>query len=454
LATTATAETTVNFNTLSTYDVVTIATAGIATAAASTTSGVAGIASVAAVMESTADQLIVAAARTGQIGSLITDTGGVDTSGAGGDGITITPLLDGGSNIAALKFVGNADITGGAGATAQTGIGVDIGGNGGIALNATTIETLNIDVSGTNATGVSADTVTLTGGAAGTLGADGAAGTAGSSVVISTNATINVTSSLTGSTAVVHNNLDLGTVVGTNATINASAFAGNLTVTAASGNVTITGGLGADNLTGGAGTDSISGGAGADVITGGAAKDTLSGGAGRDSFVIGTAGHSGATTYDTIAGFGKATIAITAAQVTAMTDTAAFQATATATGGAEADMLNLVGTAALRAATSAIDVNAAVTGNPATTANLSAKGVVTIATGAAAVDTLAEWVAVADLCATTNSQVAVFEFGGNTYVFMQGTTDDVVELTGVTGVTGVVIVGSAVAAAVGDIFVI
>jgi len=405
-------------------------------------------------MESTADQLIVAAARTGQIGSLITDTGGVDTSGAGGDGITITPLLDGGSNIAALKFVGNADITGGAGAVAQTGVGVDIGGNGGIALNATTIETLNIDVSGTNATGVAADTVTLTGGAAGTAGADGAAGTAGSTVVISTNATINITSSLTGSTAVVNNHLDLGTVVGTNATINASAFAGNLTVTAASGNVTITGGLGADALTGGAGTDSISGGAGADVITGGAAKDTLSGGAGRDSFTIGTAGHSGVTTADTISDFGKATIAITAAQVTAMSSVAAFQATATATGGAEADMLDMAVTSTLRAATSAIDVNAAVVGNPATTANISAKGVVTIATGAAAVDTLAEWVAVANLAATTAGEVAVFEFGGNTFVFQQGTTDDLFQLTGVTGVTGIVIVGSAVAAAVGDIFVI
>ena len=50
-----------------------------------------------------------------------------------------------------------------------------------------------------------------------------------------TNATINITSSLTGSTAVVNNNLTLGTVVGTNVTINASTFAGKLSVTAASG---------------------------------------------------------------------------------------------------------------------------------------------------------------------------------------------------------------------------
>jgi Ca2+-binding RTX toxin-like protein len=56
-----------------------------------------------------------------------------------------------------------------------------------------------------------------------------------------------------------HNNLDLGTVKGTNVTIDGSAFLGNLTVTAADGNVTLKGGAGADVLTGGSGIDVING---------------------------------------------------------------------------------------------------------------------------------------------------------------------------------------------------
>jgi hypothetical protein len=456
LATSAVAETTVDFNALSTYDVVTITTASTVTAqaAAAATPALAGLAAVAATMEN-ADRLVIAANRTGMIGQASTNVKDADLSGAGGNGVTITPLLDNGSNIASIQFVGNVTLTGGKGGVSAGGAATDLAGDGGIGLSASGIETLNIDVSGTAATGTSASTVTLTGGAGGATGTSGTIGATGATLVISTNATVNVTSSLTGATAAVHNNLNLGTVIGTNATINASTFAGALTVTAASGNVSITGGLGADALTGGAGTDVISGGAGADVITGAAAKDTLSGGAGRDSFTIGTAGHSGVTTADTISDFGKVTIAITAAQVNAMTGVTAFQATATAAGGADADVLDMVGTAALRAATTGIDVAAAVTGNPVTAANLSAKGVVTVSgVGASSVDTLAEWVAVANLAATTASEVAVFEFGGNTYVFQQGTTDDLFQLTGVTGVTGIVIVGGSVAAAVGDIFVI
>jgi len=86
----------------------------------------------------------------------------------------------------------------------------------------------------------------------------------------------------------------------------------------------------------------------------------------------------------------------------------------------------------------------------------SAKGIITV-TGAdaALVDTLAEWVGVANVMAAAAPNVVAFEFGGNTYIFEQNAgTDQLVELTGVTGVTGMVVLGSAVAAAVGDIFVL
>lgn len=159
--------------------------------------------------------------------------------------------------------------------------------------------------------------------------------------------------------------------------------------------------------------------------------------------------------FDKISDFGKASAAASAAQVTAMNNVAAFQAAATAQGGAEADMLDFAATATLAAAATGTDVSAAVTTNPVVTGTISAKGIVTVAgAGASLVDTLAEWIAVTKVM-TANGNVAAFEFGGNTYVYQEaGGGDDVVELTGVTGVTGVVLVGGAVAAAVGDIFVI
>ena len=74
------------------------------------------------------------------------------------------------------------------------------------------------------------------------------------------------------------------------------------------------------------------------------------------------------------------------------------------------------------------------------------------------VDTLVEWVGIASTMAGTNGNDAVFEFDGDTYVFQQTSSakgaDTMVQLVGVTGVTGLVLVGSSVAAAVGDIFVV
>ncbi len=454
--TTATAEVTVDFNALSTWNTVIVAGASGATGAVAAT---AGNASIAATIEN-ADSLVVAAARVGQAGGVAADTSGVDTSAVGGNGITLTPKLDGGANAATLKFIGNAYVTGGAGgASAGSAGGSDVAGAGGVGLSADTIESLSIEVVGTNATGVAADTVTIAGGAGGAATDSGdVAGAAGSSVVVEDNATITITDSLLGATAAVYNNLNLGTVIGTNVIINASTFHGVLTATAASGNVQITGGSGKDVLTGGAGIDTINGGSGADTITGGDGADILTGGAGRDAFVIGTAGHSDTTNYDTIADFGKVTIVATATEVGEMDDIADFQSATLGKGGAEADLLQLAATATLGGAQTATDVSGAggdLAGKTVTAVE-SAKGIITVSgADAALVNTLAEWAGIANIMAVANGDVVAFEFDSNTYVFQQAAGgDDLIQLTGVTGVTGITLINGAVASAVGDIFVL
>ena len=127
-----------------------------------------------------------------------------------------------------------------------------------------------------------------------------------------------------------------------------------------------------------------------------------------------------AATVDQISDFGKVTVAATGAEVTAMNSVANFQAAATARGGDNTDIIDF------QALTST----------------------------AVAADTFAKWVAVANVAAATNGETAAFQFNGNTYIFQQQASgDELVELTGVTGVTGVVLIGGAVAAGVGDIFV-
>jgi hypothetical protein len=52
------------------------------------------------------------------------------------------------------------------------------------------------------------------------------------------------------------------------------------------------------------------------------------------------------------------------------------------------------------------------------------------------VDTLAEWIDVARLLVTTSGNIAAFEFNGDTYVFQENGTDDLlVQLDGVVGIT-------------------
>lgn len=249
-----------------------------------------------------------------------------------------------------------------------------------------------------------------------------------------------------------------------NVTINVSAFAGTE-------RVEIKGSQGTNTIVGddAAFGEKITGGAKADSITGGAGADDMTGNGGRDVFVFAATGDTGVTaaTVDQISDFGLATAAATATEVTAMSNVAAFQAAATAKGGADADLLDFTTAPTLGGAAAAADVVATLEAleagdqyaGKAITVTESAKGLLTIGgADAAMVDTLAEWVAIANQAAGTSGDVVMFIFNGNTYVFQQVTVantadDNLVELTGVAG-TGLVVAGSAVAAAVGDIFVL
>ena len=264
LATSATAEISVDFTALTAYDTVAITAAGSATAATTVvSSAVAGTDAVGATIAA-GDSLQITEARVGQAGAVPATT--VTTSLAGGDGLQLSPKVDSGSDSASVQLTGNADITGGAGAQAAATDNDHTTGAGGHGINAPNIELLNLHVV-SNET-AAADTITIRGGAAGaqngtngTVDAGDTAGAAGSDVIVGTNAKIVLTDALTLATN-KYSAIDLGTITGTNVEVDGSALNGALTATAADGNVKLTGGAGNDTLKGGAGVDTIVGGAG------------------------------------------------------------------------------------------------------------------------------------------------------------------------------------------------
>ena len=178
----------------------------------------------------------------------------------------------------------------------------------------------------------------------------------------------------------------------------------NITPTAA---ISITGGAGDDKLTGNLTIDTIIGGAGKDVINGGKGADILTGGAGADTFVF-AAGDSGgnptaAGNFDTITDFN--------------------------TGGSD-----VIDYAVAPLTTQTVAGPAAVG-----TAAISAEG---FATFNAADDLLSEQVtAVEAALDNVAGRFAVFENGGNSYVFISDDTagvdanDVLIQLSGVTGLT-------------------
>jgi Ca2+-binding RTX toxin-like protein len=86
--------------------------------------------------------------------------------------------------------------------------------------------------------------------------------------------------------------------------------AGNDTLLGGSGNDTLLGGDGADTLDGGAGNDSLDGGAGNDVLQGGTGNDTLEGGLGTDTL-------NGGDGTDTVIATGASSMTLTPTALTA-----------------------------------------------------------------------------------------------------------------------------------------
>lgn len=144
-----------------------------------------------------------------------------------------------------------------------------------------------------------------------------------------------------------------------------------------------------------------------------------------------------------ISDFGLMANSYTAA---ATTDTAA-EVASTNVAGINADILDTTDVAVVADQATATD-----TGVGADIKDIISNGIMTLSgADAASVDTLAEWIAQAE-AAIGNSEVVAFEFSGNTYVLDSaagGTTDMVIELTGVTGVAGIAQVDSGSTSVIG-----
>lgn len=238
-----------------------------------------------------------------------------------------------------------------------------------------------------------------------------------------------------------------------NLVIDASGSSGNTTLDAS-----------VYNTTTGA---TLKGGSGADVLLGSAQVDALSGGAGRDHFDLGTAVTAFGATFkvDTISDFGLVS-QITSGATTTPT-LAAFQASTV--GGAGADALDLGGATRVTQTVVGQNVNVAAaeaTANPAyvINASINERGVLTLSgADASKIDTLQEFVkaasiAVNDANVTAGTSV-VFQFQGNSYVFVEGgdgalatAADTVVQLTGVAA-TGLSQLDGLDFARVGEVFI-
>jgi len=234
-------------------------------------------------------------------------------------------------------------------------------------------------------------------------------------------ATIAVTYVETAVSGVAH------TVTMTNAddTYSSAATAGAATINAGAGSDSITTGTGADTVNLGGGDDTADANTGANVLTGGD---------GNDVFVF-VSGDSTETVYTKITDFTLLSGSYT--QAAANDTIAEFQSTNAANVGGNVDILDMDS----NVTTHTIDANVALTDSANGTANVKyavTNGIITLSgTGAAAIDTLGEWIdEVEDITTGTTNEVSAFEFNGNTYVFQNAATDVVVELTGVTGVAG------------------
>jgi hypothetical protein len=235
-------------------------------------------------------------------------TGGTSAAGnsAGGDAINVQMALNSGSDILNLAFTGAATVTGGLGQDEDGGgDAADVGGD---ALDASTIETINISTAS-----ASAD-VSFVGGRSRDDSAAAFTGPDGSSVKVGANATINITGA---------GDVNLGTVVAPSTdtddlTVNGSGMTGVLVVTTGAGNDVITGGSKGDTLNGGQGTNVFTGGAGGDtfgVVAGNAVGA-------QDRITDFTAGNGNDVLNQVAGGDTKAYDALTSAEQTTVTNAA------------------------------------------------------------------------------------------------------------------------------------
>jgi len=387
---------------------------------------VAGSDALSVTMDST-DTLEIAAAVIGVGGgSAATTESTIDTGAVGGDAIDLDPKVDTGSNVATIRFVGNADITGGAGekgSTTSNGTG-GIGGDGILAEN---IDTLNLVGVNTAATAATAATVTIAAGSGGISGhSSGTSGAAGDSITVAANSKIVLTNEVDPFTstakAVGATNFALNTVKGTNVEIDGSALTGSLTVTASDGNVIIKSGAGNDTVTGGAGIDTISTGGGNDIINGSTGVDTITTGAGEDHLDF-AAGDAGTGDFETITDY---------------------------TAGVAGDVIDHAAGTTLLAAQTATNVVAAIASSAGTdtlTASV-VSGVVTLAGNAISkLSSATELKDLFELLDTNNSaQLGAIEMSGSTYLLADATSGganiadivgDIIKLEGLTGITAI-----------------
>ena len=264
---------------------------------------------------------------------------------------------------------------------------------------------------------------------------------------------------LTTTNAIALSSIKLTTIGNTNViTIDAANTAANMVVDAStsSGRTTL-------NATAYASTTgaTLIGGTGADVFQGSVRADVMTGSGGRDTFDFGTAANnlSTQTTTDKITDFGLITVAVN--DVSTLT-TAAGVFRTSAAGGANADLIDISGTAATRATALTAPGNVAAASGVASAdikATLTDRGLIVL-TGAdaASINTVTKYLAVANLlsaagAALTVGDVVVFNLAGSAYVFQEaGATDNLVQLSGVTA-TGVSIVGVAGTGLIGEVFV-
>ena len=250
-----------------------------------------------------------------------------------------------------------------------------------LTVTAASVETINVT---TNDTGTAANV-------AATIDVLDLNATAAKTITVTGNNGLNV--DLTGNTAMT--SFDASGVVGDGAaTVDTAA---NMAVLATSANTTATatvtmkGGAGNDTLAGNAAKDTLTGNAGDDILTGNLAQDTYTGGAGTDIFVFnstaGTSTDSSTAAADVITDFTLSGV-LTAQDLSS--DANIISNTKLA-----GDTLKLDVDAA-GGGDQAITVEGNVTAGAGSAAGVTAtvtSGILTLGgSGAAAVDTIAEWI--------------------------------------------------------------